>query len=162
MKNGKALVAILILAFFLRFFNLSTIPPSLHGDEIGVGYNAWTLLTNGSGEYGEKFPLTFRADVSPLIFYITVPAIALFGTSEFAIRLPSVIIGMLTILITYLLTKKLFQLYALPYSSIVSLLFTLCLAISPWHIQVSRIAHDAGLALLMQAAATNISILFNK
>ena len=160
MRTSKILAAILTVAFFLRIFQLTTVPLSLHGDDIGVGYNAWTLLKNGTDEYGEKFPLTFRADISPLIFYVTVPSIALFGNSEFAIRLPSAICGVLTVLVAYLLTKKIFRLFEITHASKLVLLSALSLSISPWHIQASRIAHDAGLALLIQLVAAVIFLIF--
>ncbi|HCS79097.1 TPA: hypothetical protein DIV55_05155 [Patescibacteria group bacterium] len=159
MRSSKVLVAILLLAFFFRFFQLTSVPPSLHGDEIGVGYNAWTLLTSGAGEYGEKFPLTFRADISPLIFYLTVPAIAFFGPTEFAIRSLSTLTGVLTVFVAYVFCLKLCRLYGL-LNSRICLLFTLLMAISPWHIQVSRIGHDASLALLIQMIAMIIFLHF--
>jgi hypothetical protein len=43
-KPGKILfVSIFILAFFLRFYKLSSIPPGLGRDEISVAYNAYSI-----------------------------------------------------------------------------------------------------------------------
>ena len=69
MKNIKWLICIVLIAALLRNWKLGEIPISLHGDEVGVGYNAFTLLSSGLDEYGRRLPVSFRADVTPLIFY---------------------------------------------------------------------------------------------
>lgn len=157
-KSNILLLFITCLAFFLRIYKIDSVPPSLHGDEIGVGYNAFTLLTEGVDEYGKRFPFVFRADVGPAIFYATVPAIAIFGLTEFSTRFPSAVIGTLTVVIFYFLNKELwhfFQSYPLRISSTkIALFSSLFLAVSPWHIQISRITHDGAYGLLLQFAAT--------
>src|SRR3989304_6112535 len=85
------LTGIIILTVFLIFFKLGKIPISLHGDEVGVGYNAYTLLKYGVDEYNQKFSF-----------------------------------------------------------SMLALLSTLFISISPWHIQLSRIVHDAAYGLFLQ------------
>ncbi len=64
-----------------------------------------------------------------------------FGYSEIAVRIPSVIIGVLTIYITYLLGKKLI-------SKNVGLIAALLLAINPLHIYYSQEARMYALAAL--------------
>lgn len=158
---------ILGLAAFLRFYRLGHIPASLHGDEVGVGYNAYSLLISGTDEYGKRWPVSLRADVTPLIFYATMPAIAVFGRTDFAVRLPSAVVGTLSVLIFFFFVKELLKFIA--YDSfpdghpnflqnqhviyMIALLSSLFLAITPWHIQLSRITHDAGYGLFMQLLA---------
>lgn len=159
------LLLIVCLAFFLRIYKIASIPVSLHGDEIGVGYNAYTLLTEGVDEYGKRFPLTFRADVGPIIFYSTVPGVALFGLTEFGTRFPSAVIGTLTVLTFYFLVKELLQFFLSKQLSQLSqtkiaLLGTLFLTISPWHIQISRITHDGAYGLLFQFIALLTFLIF--
>ena len=151
-------IGILILGFFLRFYKLWIVPSSLHEDEVGVGYNAFTLLTTGKDEHGVTRPLTLREDAPPLIFYSDVPAIAIFGLTELAVRLPSATVGVLTLVAFYWLSWELGGLLRryqpkAPSPSTVALIGMLLLAIVPWHVQLTRIVHGAEYALLLQVLA---------
>lgn len=148
MKTRIIIFLILVFAFGVRVYDLGIIPVSLHGDEIGVGYNAFSLLKNGIDEYGKVWPFVFRADVTPLIFYTTIPSIFLFGLSEFAIRFPSVIVGISTIFVFFVFFIEFLRVTKIPLNHKKLALFaSLLLAISPWHIQISRIAHDGSYGL---------------
>ena len=83
---------ILILAFFLRFYKLGKVPPSLNWDEASIGYNSYCLLKTGKDEYGIKLPLFLRSfgDYKPSLYtYLTIPAVAFFGLTELAVRFSS-------------------------------------------------------------------------
>lgn len=72
----------------------------------------------------------------PLYSYLTTIPIAIFGLSEFSVRLVSAVVGSFAILPTYFLTKKLFG------KESVALLAAFFLSISPWHISISRVAFE--------------------
>lgn len=143
--NFFVLAAMVLFAFVLRIYKVSEIPPSLSWDEVSIGYNAYSILKTGHDEHGRYFPLDAFAAYGdykpPLAIYLTVPFVALFGLNELAVRLPSVIAGSLTILALYFFTKELFSFRI---AGIASFL----LAISPWHIQLSRAGFEANIALL--------------
>ncbi|MFZ5845511.1 MAG: phospholipid carrier-dependent glycosyltransferase [Patescibacteria group bacterium] len=149
MKHWFVLIGITLLAFFLRFYQVARIPPSLSWDEVSIGYNAYSILKTGRDEHGRFLPLnTFVAfgDYKPPIpIYLTVPFVAILGLNELAVRLPSVIAGTFTVLLTYFLVKELFGKSLL--TSHLSLITALLLAISPWHIQLSRAGFEANIAL---------------
>ncbi len=157
-RSHLGLLLIMVLAFFLRVYKLGSVPISLHGDEIGVGYNAYSLYRAGIDEYGKSWPLTFRADVTPIIFYATVPSIAVFGLHEMAVRLPSVLIGTITVGVFYFFVVELIRVF-LPRTFFftlqkkIGLLSALFMSIAPWHIQLSRITHDASYGILLQLIA---------
>ncbi|MBI5465529.1 glycosyltransferase family 39 protein [Candidatus Gottesmanbacteria bacterium] len=147
MKIKKfVLVALLfIIAFTLRVYKLGIIPPSPDWDEAAIGYNAYSLLKTGKDEYGSFLPIVFRSfdDYKPpLTIYLTVPSIAVFGLNTFAVRFPSAILGTLTVLVTYFLVSKLFR-----RQSVIPFLTAFLLAISPWHLQFSRVAFETNIAL---------------
>ena len=139
---------IVFLGFFLRFFQLEQNPPSLTWDEAAWGYNAYSLGIDGKDEFGKLFPLNYLESFGdfkpPMYAYLDIFPVKLFGLNEFATRFPSAFFGVLTALITYFLTKRIFwnskskELYAL--------LSALFLAISPWHIMLSRAAFEANVA----------------
>ena len=141
------LIIVLLLALLLRVYRFGQVPVSLHGDEVGVGFNAWSILTLGVDEYGQKWPIALRADIPPLNFYLTAISMLIFGKTETAIRFPAVVYGLAMIVGVYFLGRKLFD-------TKTALLSSLWLAINPWHIQVSRIAHEASLGVLLQVMGT--------
>ncbi len=143
MKYSIIFFAVLTLAFIVRFFNLTSVPPALHGDEMGVSYNAYSLLTNGRDEYGLLLPLTFRNDLAPLDVYLSVTWIAIFGLNEFSTRIHSVVIGLLTIIVAFAFVNALFK-------RKLALLTLFMLALSPWHVHTSRIGLGVNSALLLQ------------
>ncbi len=143
---------IIVLAFFLRIYLLSQVPPALSLDEVSLGYNAYSVARTGADEYGSKFPILLRAydDWRPALYiYAIIPFLPIFGLSPLAVRLPAAIAGTFTILVFYLLVKELtngqksFKTDALPFG--VASIASLMLAISPWHIYISRLGHEVNL-----------------
>jgi len=145
------LTGIIFLAVFLRLFNLDLNPPSLNWDEVSHGYNAYSILTTGKDEWGQFFPLTsfkiFGDYKLPLYIYLTAPFTA-FGLNEWTVRLVSALSGIGAVFFTFLLVQKLFK------SEILSLVSCLLLALSPWHLLLSRAAFEANLALFLVILAT--------
>jgi len=145
----KLLMAgVILLAVGLRSYKLTQIPLGLHGDEVGAGYNAYSLFKAGVDEYQRSWPLSFRENISPLNFYAMIPFVAILGPIDLAVRLPGVVWGLGTIIVVYLLVKRLF-----PKQKWLAEVTSLLVVISPWHVSLSRIAHDAGLGLLVQLLA---------
>ncbi len=169
MKRILVLV-IVLLAFVLRIYKIQNVPPALSLDEVSIGYNAYSILKTGADEYGIKFPLLLRAydDWRPAFYvYLVIPSIKLFGLTPLGVRLPSVFLETFTVLLTYFLVmelfgnrtqnsnhsdqqgKKNFFGHWVLGSEIIALLSTLLLAISPWHIYLSRLSHEVNLGLTL-------------
>ncbi len=142
------------MAFVLRFYNLSSNPPSLDWDEAGNAWSSYSILKTGSDEYGHKFPITLRSfsDYKPAMYaYAMMPAIKLFGLNEFAVRFPSALAGSLLPLAIYLLFSLL-SFSSMSFqrrleSSVLPLLAAFLTAINPWIIQFSRGGFEANLGL---------------
>lgn len=145
MRNWR-LVAIIFLAFLLRFVNISNYPAGFSADEVNQGYTAYSILKTGRDEWGEPFPLAPRSygDYrAPLYTYLTIPSVAIFGLTEFAVRFPAVVLGMLAVFVVYFLCLELFK------DKKMGLLASFLLAISPWHISLSRGAFEPNLPTLL-------------
>ena len=139
MKKYLLLVFAVIIGFYLRIHLLATVPMGMTWDEAALGYNAFSILKTGRDEFGKFMPLIFKSfgDYKPgLYVYLTVPSVAVFGLTEQAVRVPSVIFGVLAILGLYLLTKELF--IDEKKNNFIASLSALSLAISPWHVHFSR------------------------
>lgn len=141
----KRLVLILMLGLILRVVWLDKFPAGFTADEAGQGYDAYSILKTGKDSWGAWFPLFprgFGDFKPPLYMYTAVPTVAVFGLTEFAVRLPAALIGVLAIAVIYFLAKELF-------SEKVALLSAFLLSISPWHVQLSRNAWEGGLGVLL-------------
>jgi hypothetical protein len=149
------LIAILGIALVLRVVAVAKVPPGLSNDEISIAYNAYSVLKTGKDEYGKTLPVSFRSHdtyKAPLYIYLAVPSIAVFGNNELAVRLPSIIFGVGSVLALYFLA---FQLTA---SNKFSLASAFLLAITPWHIYTSRVALEANLALFLLISAVYLFV----
>jgi 4-amino-4-deoxy-L-arabinose transferase-like glycosyltransferase len=150
-KTLGILLGILVLALGLRLVVLTDVPPGLNRDEAAIGYNAYSLLKTARDEYGIFLPVSLKSFGDwklPGFVYIAIPFVWLFGLTEFAVRIPSVLAGVLTLIIAYQLTKKLFH------RETIALLTALLLAVSPWHLFFSRVSSEANLAVLFVALGT--------
>lgn len=147
------LLSILALAAFLRLYQLDSVPPSPSLDEVSIGYNAYSILRTGADEYGTKFPIVLRAydDYRPALYvYLVIPFIQLLGLTVVAVRLPSVIASIVTVFLTYLVVKELFhKAFDGNHVEIIALSSSALLAISPWHIYISRLGHEANIGLFL-------------
>jgi len=140
-KTFIFLALIIILAALLRLFNLADIPPSLYTDEANQGYNAYSIMLTGKDEHGTFLPVSLRSFGDwkpPLPTYLMIPFIYLLGLNEIAVRLPSAILGVGTVILTYYLVKELFK--REKEANLLAFLSAFFLSISPWHILQSRSA----------------------
>ncbi len=140
----RKLGLILALGLVLRIGFLTVSPPELFGDEIDVGYQAYSLLKTGQDIYRQTMPFYIHSLAewrAPLLTYATVPTIALAGLNEYGVRLPEVIFGVLGIAILFLLIKQTTN------SVTLSLWVSVTLAMMPWHIHYSRAAFEVVLML---------------
>ncbi|QQG43514.1 MAG: glycosyltransferase family 39 protein [Candidatus Daviesbacteria bacterium] len=145
MRAKLLLIMIVILAAVLRFWQLPQLPPSLNWDEVSIGYNAASILRTGRDEWGEFMPLTFRiyGDYKlPAYIYLTVPFVALFGLNEWAVRLPSAILGVALVWLIFSLVKQWSEEKTALWAAFVA-------AVLPWPIILSRIALEAQLSLFL-------------
>lgn len=143
-KTGILLFLIILLGFSLRVYKVDQIPPSLSWDEAAVGYNGFTIANWGKDEYGKTLPLYFRSfgeDKQPVHIYITALFVKALGLSEFSVRLPIVVFGVLNILLIFYLVKEIFK------NEKVGLISSLFLSISPQNFFFSRFNHEANIAL---------------
>lgn len=145
MRRNRLVIFILVLclALGLRIYKLDSIPPGLFGDEVDVGYQAYSLLITGKDLTGRFMPFYLRSLAefrTPLYIYSAVPFIGVFGLNEWGVRLPAVFWGLTSILGMFLLSRKLF-------SEKVGLIVMLLVAISPWHIQYSRASFEVTMLL---------------
>lgn len=147
--NYWPLIVIILLAAVLRLWKLDSIPPHLTPDEASLGYNAYSILKTGRDEYGKFLPVIFKSfgDYKPgLYVYLTAPFVATLGLTEFAVRIPSALAGIVAVLLLYFIVYEFFG------DKKLSLIASLFLAVSPWHIYFSRGAWEVNVSLTLTLA----------
>ena len=160
------LVGVLLLSICLTFYKLGQNPSGLNQDETAIGYNAYSILVTGKDEHGAAMPLYFKSfnDYKlPVYIYLTTASEKVFGLTPFAVRFPSAVFGVLTVLAFFFLVRELVK------NDYLALLSALLLSINPWHIFFSRVAFEVNVALsflvfgalfFILAVKRNNSILF--
>ena len=160
MLTKKVLLILIFIAVVARFIKLDWAPPHLSNDEIGAAYAAYSISkTLKDGTY-QFLPILWQSHGgygSPLAVYIPLTTIMIFGNNDFAVRLPSAILGSLTIIFIGLLTAELTK------NTRLALATSFLLAISPWHFSASRWALESNYALFFIVLGIYLFFLgFNK
>ena len=139
-KTVLALLGIIVLAVFLRFWDLKSIPPGLYPDEAMNGNNATEAIAY------RHFKVFYPDNNGREGLFINLQAvsISIFGNEPWALRGVSGIFGLLTVLGIFLLSREMFR----PNSNRdrLALLAAFFLATSFWHINFSRIGFRAIMA----------------
>ncbi len=129
-----ALVFIIVLAVFFRFWQFTSIPVGLYQDEAMNGSDALSLLK--TGEFRAFYPNNNGRE--GLIVWLDALAIKVFGTEPWVLRLFPAIAGVLAVLGLYFLAKELFN-------TKVALVSSLFMATSFWAVNFSRTGFRAAL-----------------
>lgn len=167
-KYKLILFIILLVSFVLRFYKLNDNPPGLYIDEVAIGQNAYEILKTGKDEHGYVMPLFFKSfgDYKmPVYIYSTSLSMSIFGKNEFAVRFPSALFGVLTVLLIYLIVKKILLLddeFSKDRIEKIALLSAFLMGISSWHIHFSRGGFETNQALFLFLLAVFLSISYFK
>lgn len=151
-KTYLILLLIIILASCLRFFNILKVPPSLYWDEAAIGYNAYSILKTGKDEWGIPFPVLFKSFgdyKAPLYIYIVSLSEIVLGPTKLAVRTPSAVAGIISVLGIFLLTTELFMKFEIKHKDKLALLASFLMATSSWAIQFSRAGFEANVAIML-------------
>ncbi|MEZ4769043.1 MAG: hypothetical protein R2844_11555 [Caldilineales bacterium] len=142
-----ALLLIFLVAGLFRFWQLDRFPPGLFGDEAVNGLDAIDAL---AGRAQVFYPANFGRE--GLHMSLLALSIHFLGPTALALRVPSAVAGVLTVLATYWLGRELFARTWLR-GTLVPLLAALLLATSYWHVHFSRFGIRGVFTPLMAALA---------
>ena len=115
------------------------LPAGMNQDEATTGVDAYNLLHFGMDRSGSTFPVElvgFGSGISAFATYLTIPSVAIFGLTPFAVRFPILLISLLTIPLVFFIGKALID-------ETLGYIAMFLLAICPWHIMLSRWGLDA-------------------
>lgn len=146
------------LGFFLRFWGLEQLPPTINRDEASIGYNAYSILKTGRDEWGYVYPLSFKSfgDYKmPAYIYLTVLPVKLWGLSVFSVRFCSALSGSFSLVLFYFLCLWVFKKFSITKLKYKwwALLGVMLFSLNPWHLFFSRMAFEANLNLVLLLGA---------
>lgn len=144
MSKNALLIVILVLAFVLRIVDISSNPPAMYGDELTMVLDVNSIMHTGYDQTGKFLPLNFSMGGGrPVGYgYLSIPFVAIFGTTELGIRFLSILSGVGLTWGVYYLGKKLF-------SKKLGLVVAVIFAINPWDISLSRGGFETHSALFL-------------
>ena len=135
-------IIILAVGIIARVLWFGQVPAGMNQDEAFAAYEAYSLLTTGLDTAGYPFPVYLTAwgsGMNALESYLMIPFIALFGLEVWAVRLPQLIVGVLSLIAVYDILKRMAGRWA-------GLCGMFLMAVCPWHILLSRWALESNLA----------------
>lgn len=136
---------LLIVAAVLYTWRLGDTPTYVSPDEAIIAIDAHAVATTGRDVHGALMPLYFFVQVpksertgwfTPVIFYLSAAVQLVLPFSESSIRVPSVIVGMINLVLLFLLVRELSG------NQWIALMSAALLALSPAHYIFSRYALD--------------------
>jgi len=134
LKHLLLFITILGIGIFARTWEYRSLPPGLNQDEAENGVEAESLLKYGVDRNGVSFPVRFiswGSGQDALYGYMLIPFVAIGGLTTTTVRFPMLIIGILTIVLTYFVGSKIRD-------KTFGLIVMFLIAISPWHIMYTR------------------------
>jgi hypothetical protein len=137
-RHRWLVLCIFAVAIAVRLFRFGQVPPGLGQDEAAIGYDAFALLHYGIDRAGFHNPVMFvswGSGMDAINGYLSMPFIAALGLSPLSVRIANLVVGLAGLVVFYLLARRIG-------GKTVALLALFMLAISPWHIFISRMAQD--------------------
>ena len=137
----KIWIVFAIILFITVIYKFGEIPTYMSVDEAGMAYDAYCLAEYGTDRYGNSYPLyltNFGGGQSALNGYLIAFFIKIFGPSMIIYRLPTLLIYLMSVIVSYLLISK-------AKNKKTALLLTFFIITCPWNIYNARTAMDCNL-----------------
>ncbi len=145
------LTGIMVVAIALRVIGFGHQPAGTYWDETAMMVDATALAQSGKDMHGGNawqliFP-SYGDYKMPVLIWLAAVSVKLFGATAFALRLPSLLAGIGTVLVAHALAKQLWK------SANTARLAALIVAIAPWSIVFSHTAFEGHVAQFLLAIA---------
>lgn len=151
MKKILPFVILILISALLIFYRFSTIPKNLSFDEVEFTKLALSLDKKPYIPYSQ-----LATGHSTLYFYKILCSLKTFGINTFALRFPSAVFGILSILLFYLIIKKIFK------QQLLSFLLAITLLSSHWFINFARFSFEATFLLFLELTSIYFILEFDE
>ena len=119
-----------------------TTRPAFFVDEASIAYNAHTISQSGVDEYGQAFPLYFRAFgeyKNPVYIYVLAALFRFTGPSVFVARMLSAVVGLVAAFLLGLLAARIAR------RRWAGLLVFVVVLLTPWLFEISRLVFEVSI-----------------
>lgn len=134
------LAIVVLLAIFMRFYKLNSLPPGLHPDEAANGLDIFRILEH----HDIRAIYNTNGPRESLFFFLQSIGVMLFGNTIFALRVAPAALGVLAVVMVYVLATEL-------YGRRTGLIASFFMAVNPWVVIISRDGFRASLVPLFMA-----------
>ena len=142
-KSKIIIILIFIVAILSRIYLWPNAIDDINCDEAMTAINAKAISETGCDMYGTRLPVYFETWLfggqSAFLTYFMALCIKIFGFNIFAIRLPMLIISLLSIFVFYKLVNIIFE------NKNITIISLAILVINPWHIMQSLWSLDCNM-----------------
>lgn len=145
-----ALLGAVIVGLLLRTYAFAAIPRGLNQDEASTAYDAYSLIHFGVDRHGFRLPVvlvSWGSGMYALASYVAAPFIGIFGLEVWSARLPHLLAGLSALPLFFVLMRDTIDRRT-------ARIGVVLLAISPWHVMVSRWGLDSNLFPFVFLVAT--------
>ncbi len=153
LKQKYFFVAIIVLAIFFRFYQIFNLPGGLFPDEAANGLDINLM------QAGHLQPFYERGNGrEALFFYMEWASTAIFGKGQWPMHATSALVGVVVVGMIYFVTYRLFLTNEKDEANKqrainIGLLASFLVAVSTWHVVLSRTAFRANLIPLFSCLA---------
>jgi len=140
-SRDPVLLLAVIVGAVVRLWRFGGLPAGMNQDEAAMAYDAFALIHHGTDRLGYRLPtmlVSWGSGMNPLASYLDAPLVGLFGLTPTVARLPALLTGIASLPLFFLLLRD-------TLGRRVARVGVILLAISPWHIMLSRWGLEANL-----------------
>ncbi len=156
------LILILFLAIGLRFYRLGAVPAGLYIDEIAMLVDAKSISQSGLDMHGRPWFQVIYPSYGdyklPVYIWLAAASVKFFGVTEWALRLPSALAGVGTVLVAGWLARELLDKEAEKIKQIAQLATMLVVAVSPWSMMFSRTGFEGHIGQFLLALSILVAL----
>ncbi|HMJ25160.1 MAG TPA: glycosyltransferase family 39 protein, partial [Pyrinomonadaceae bacterium] len=141
-RVGPLLALVLLCGFALYTYRITRNPAGFFVDESSIAYNAHTISQTGQDEFGNSWPLYFRAFgdyKNPVYVYLLAALFKLTGPSILTARLLCALSGVAAAALLGILAARISG------RCDVSILVALSALLTPWLFEISRVSMEVAL-----------------
>lgn len=157
-KQLLIIIFFVLTTLFVRFYKLGSLPTGLYWDEMAMYVDVKSIIETGNDMHGNPWHQLIYPSYGdyklPVYIWFASIGSKLVGLSEFSLRLPSAIAGVVSIVTAFFIARELFNKSS--FKNIISSCVAVMVAMSPWSVTFSRTAFEGHLAQAFFA----LSVLF--
>ncbi|TAK89688.1 glycosyltransferase family 39 protein [Patescibacteria group bacterium] len=136
-RVALALTTIMLIAAFMRLWQLDNTPPGLHPDEAANGLDVFDILQGHLQVFFER-----NGGREGLFFYLQAVGVSIFGNTILGLRIAPALLGTAAVAAVYLWAASWFNRRT-------ALIAALFMAVTPWAVIISRDGFRASMLMLM-------------